>query len=222
MKVGVIILAGGLGLRMESKVPKQFMMLGNQPVVMYSIKIFEEIASIDQVIVVAEEQFRHCVSCKKPFQFASPGERRQDSLFNGLQILDSACELICIHDAARPFITKNMIEELISEGIATGAATTGMPLKFTVKEVFPNGMVSKTINRSQHFEIQTPQVIERALLEKGFEHVHKHQLTVTDDVGLVELLGYPVKVIKGCHTNIKLTTPDDWLFAESHLKKIQV
>jgi 2-C-methyl-D-erythritol 4-phosphate cytidylyltransferase len=127
-------------------------------------------------------------------------------------------ELVCIHDAARPFITKESVLDVITAAKELGAATLGMPLKFTVKECYASLLVKNTLNRNNIWEIQTPQVIRRDLLLEGFNHINHEGITVTDDVSVVEVIGHPVKLVKGSYNNIKITTPDDFSFSEHLLK----
>ena len=135
-------------------------------------------------------------------------------MFNGLQQVDPRLSLVCIHDAARPFITAPLVRRALKAAETHGAATVGMPVKFTVKEALPDGLVKRTPERSTVWEIQTPQVIRKELLVKGFAYAKEKGLTVTDDVSLIELLGKPVQLVEGSHANLKITTPEDWLIAE--------
>jgi 2-C-methyl-D-erythritol 4-phosphate cytidylyltransferase len=107
----------------------------------------------------------------------------------------------------------------LEEAKKTGAATVGMPLRYTVKQVNKMGQVESTPDRETIWEIQTPQVVARGLLIEGFAHIRDKGMTVTDDVSVVELLGKPVKVVEGCHTNIKVTIPADLVLAEQLLQK---
>jgi 2-C-methyl-D-erythritol 4-phosphate cytidylyltransferase len=152
--------------------------------------------------------------------FAQAGLRRQDSLFHGLQALSPSIDLICVHDAARPFITQEMVQALLKAGLETGAAALAMPVKFTVKEASSEGRVARTLDRSRLWEIQTPQVVRRDLLHMGFEIAQREGITVTDDVGLVELFHHPVQLVQGSYSNIKITTVDDWMLAENIAKKV--
>lgn len=210
MKIGLIFLAGGKGARMGGSLPKQFLELNHKPVVHHSLAVFDQIPFHHSVVVV-DEPYRHFFPGKT---YALPGSRRQDSVWNGLQALDPSVEFVCIHDGARPFITKSLVEDLLSKGLEKGAAASAVPLKFTVKQTNSEGMVERTLDRSTIWEIHTPQVVRRDLLEKGFSIAHKHGLTVTDDVGLVELFDYPVQLVLGSYSNLKLTTQEDMAIAK--------
>ena len=215
MTISVILLAGGHGSRMKSDLPKQYLQLGGKPIAHHSLEIFLSMSSVHEVIVVCEPTYRNYFSDFN-VKFALPGKRRQDSLYNGLQVATG--QFICSHDAARPFITIDMIQRLFKAGQQTGAATVGMPMKCTIKLSDDNGHVSKTVNRELVWEGQTPQFISKGVLESGFKYALKHNLTVTDDVSLPELIKHPVKLVEGAYSNIKITTPED-LFVAQQLHK---
>ncbi|MGM0439495.1 MAG: 2-C-methyl-D-erythritol 4-phosphate cytidylyltransferase [Chlamydiota bacterium] len=210
--VSVIILGGGIGSRMAAPIPKQFMKLHGKPLILHSLEVFLSLG-VGEIIVVCAEEYRFIFSSYN-VKFASPGHRRQDSVYNGLKEANPTSEVICIHDAARPFITTTMVQNVLSAVNEYGAATVGMPVAFTVKQADENGFVSSTLDRSHIWEIQTPQALRQDLLRKGFEYANHHHLTVTDDVSLAELLGEQVKLIEGSRKNIKITTPEDLSVAQ--------
>lgn len=214
MKIGVILLAGGLGLRMGSTVPKQFLPLNGSPIALHSFRAFEACSFIEEIIVVANPHYHHLFTSLKTHRFAMPGLRRQDSVFNGLQQLSSTVEWVLVHDAARPFIAPLLVEELCRVGKEVEAAALAMPIKVTVKEACPRGFVQRTLDRSKIWEIQTPQLVKRSILEKGFAIAEAQNLVVTDDVSLAELAGVPVKLVCGSFANIKITTKEDLRLAE--------
>lgn len=211
-KTSAILLAGGTGSRMQSSTPKQFLKIDQKPIAVYSFDLFLQIPEIDEIVVVCAPDFTsYFKSDSKSVVFALPGQRRQDSVFNGLQV--SSHPLICIHDAARPFIDKILVSKVLAAGEQYGAATVAMPLKFTVKEVDSNQFVKNTPDRSKIWEIQTPQVLHREILIEGFNQAYEKEITVTDDVSLAELINKPVKLVEGSHTNIKITVPSDLAIA---------
>ena len=211
MKVGLILLAGGKGTRMGLNLPKQYYNLSGQPVALYSLKVFQKIERIEQVVVVADPKFH---SLFPGCTFADPGERRQDSVWNGLQKLDASIDYVCIHDAARPFIDLNLVENVLSAALMVGAAAAAVPLKFSVKQADESGRVERSLDRSHIWEMQTPQVVRKDLLMRGFKLAEDQNLTITDDVGLVELFDHPVQLVMGSYQNLKLTTPEDIQIAE--------
>lgn len=217
--ISVILLAGGKGTRMGSETPKQFLSLNHYPIARYSFDLFLQIDAVQEIVVVCHESYHHHFqTALKPIIFADPGERRQDSVFNGLQKVSTKAPFVCVHDAARPFIKRSFVEKAIEEAYNLGAAAIGMPVKHTVKLSYADGLVEATPDRTKVWEIHTPQVIKKEWLVEGFAYAQKKQLTVTDDVSLVELLGKPVKLVQGDYTNIKITTPEDLVFAEMMLK----
>lgn len=217
IKTSAILLAGGQGTRMQSATPKQFLEVYQKPIACYSFELFLEMPEIDEIIVVCLPEFRFFfTSDTKPVLFALPGERRQDSVFNGLQV--SSHELICVHDAARPFIDRNLVLRVLKAGQHHGAATTALPVKFTVKESDSDQFVKNTPDRANIWEIQTPQVLHREIITMGFDYASKNAITVTDDVSLAELINKQVKIVEGSHTNIKVTVPNDLVLAKHLLR----
>jgi 2-C-methyl-D-erythritol 4-phosphate cytidylyltransferase len=213
----LILLAGGTGTRMQSSTPKQFLTLGGKPLVLHSLEIFLKIPEIKEIVVVAPLAW-HALFKPYTVKYALPGERRQDSVYNGLA--QTSHRWVLTHDGVRPFITEQMIRELIKEGKTVGAATLGMPIKPTVKECNADNLVERTPDRAKVWEIQTPQFLKKDLFTKGFALAQERALTVTDDTSLAELLGHPVKLVRGSYTNLKITTPDDLLVAQSLLHNL--
>ncbi len=217
--ISVILLAGGKGSRMRSDTPKQFLLLGKKPIAQYSFDLFLQLDEVEEIVVVCDSSYQNLFkSDVKPIVFAEPGERRQDSVYNGLKQAASHSKLICIHDSARPFIKKAFIQKAFLEADLWGASVVGVPVKYTVKLSDSAAFVKETLDRSKVWEMQTPQVIKKEWLEAGFAYAIQNQITVTDDVSLVELLHKPVKLVQGDYTNIKITTPDDLIFGEMILK----
>jgi len=219
--VSAIILAGGKGTRMRSSTPKQYLPLGGKPLALYSLELFASCPAINEIIVVCDLSYQSLFIPNYPnLLFASPGERRQDSVYNGLQRTSNPSQkthLICIHDSARPLATPSDLMNVLAEAQKHGAAVAANPVKNTIKECDFQGFVKRTLDRSKLWEMYTPQVVESSLLKKGFEIAINNNLTVTDDVALVELTGHPVKLVKGSYSNIKITTPEDLPLAETLL-----
>lgn len=215
-QVSVILVAGGTGTRMLSSVPKQFLSLNGKMIIHYSLELFLSFPEMKDIVVVCDPQYRHHLD-GYPVKFALPGTRRQDSVYNGLMELPQDTEYVCIHDGARPMITKENVEDVMKAAKEHGAATLGMPIKFTVKQCDDKHFVTHTPDRSNIWEIQTPQVIRYDWLKTGFDEVNRAGLTVTDDVSIVEHIGHPVKLVSGSCKNLKMTTPEDIVFLESLL-----
>jgi 2-C-methyl-D-erythritol 4-phosphate cytidylyltransferase len=219
----VVFLAGGIGTRMRSEIPKQYLPIHAKPLALYSFEVFATMPEVQEIVVVCEPQYGPlfqsiCLTKRINLQIASPGDRRQDSVFNGLQLLKDDC-LVCIHDSARPLIEESIIRQVVQTAESWDAAVVGVKVKSTIKVCDDAQVVIDTPNRANLWEIQTPQVVRLSLLKEGFAYAEKHHLTVTDDVSLVELLGKPVKVVEGSHANIKVTTREDLVFVERFLEQ---
>lgn len=218
-KISAILLAGGTGSRMQLQIPKQYLPIGNKPVALYSFEVFLNLPEIQEIIVVCAKEYQTLFQTdQKQVVFAEPGERRQDSVFNGLQAVQKDSEFVCIHDSARPHITPELVRRVLEAGLMYGAATVGVQARSTIKECNEFAFVKHTPDRSRIWEIQTPQVLRVSLLREGFKHINKKNLTVTDDVSIVEHLKYPVKLVEGDIRNLKITTQEDLLIAEQFLQ----
>lgn len=223
LSVSVVFLAGGTGTRMGQSIPKQFLLLNEKPVFYYSLELFLSIPEIKEIIIVCDDAYRTFFTDipvqGKTIRFANPGSRRQDSVYNGLMQADPQADLICTHDSARPLIDQPLVMRVIDAAYKYGAATVGMPVAFTVKQSNAQQFVSCTMDRSTLWEIQTPQVIRPDLFHEGFRIANEKNLTVTDDVSLVELLQKEVKLVEGSPHNLKITFPKDLELASLILKK---
>lgn len=218
--LSVILLAGGKGTRMNSTIPKQYLTLNGKPIVSYSFELLKTLPNLKEIIVVCEESYLSFFETASsiPVLFALPGLRRQDSVYNGLQKVSGDTDLVCIHDGARPFLDKSCVLEAIKEAILHGASALAVPVNSTIKEVNDHGLVTRTLERSNLFEIQTPQIIEFQLLKKSFKKCIEMDWNVTDDVSLVEQFGKPVKLVLSTYQNIKITTSNDLAIASNILE----
>lgn len=205
--ISVILLAGGKGERMGGPLPKQFLPLAGKPLVLRSLDLFFT-CGVDEVIVVCAPSLRSYFT-GYDVAFAEPGVRRQDSLYSGLQ--QARGNRICTHDAARPLITLEKMRTVLAH---EGPAALAVPVKSTVREADKNGCVTRSLDRDSLYEVQTPQMIPRQLLEEGFAIAQERQITVTDDVALAELAGATIHLLPGEYSNLKVTTPEDLLIAE--------
>lgn len=217
--VSVVLLAGGKGKRMGATMPKQYLPLLGQPIALYSFYTFSRMLQVKEIIVVCDPSYNDIFqdakgNCQPDLKFALPGKERQDSVYNGLQAVDSNSELVCVHDSARPLVLQEDVKKVLKDGLLNGAAVLGVPVKATIKEANTESFVVRTLDRKTLWEMQTPQIIKPELLRKGFELVNREGLEVTDDVSIVEHLKHPVYITEGSYTNIKVTTPDDLLLAE--------
>jgi 2-C-methyl-D-erythritol 4-phosphate cytidylyltransferase len=148
------------------------------------------------------------------------GLERQQSAYNGLKSISQDCEIVLIHDGARPFVSQQTIIDCINGARIYGAVSAGMPSKDTIKLVDENDMVTLTPPRDRVWQTQTPQAFKRTLIIEAHEITQNKGITATDDAMLVEMLGYPVKMVAGSYENIKITTPDDLSLGEQLIKTI--
>jgi len=219
-KVSAILLAGGQGLRMGASTPKQYIPLQGKPIALYSLEMLLCCLQIDQIIVVCAPHYHSLFKrVGEEITFATPGRRRQDSVYSALQHVSKECELVLIHDAARPLIEPGDIGKVIRAGQKYGAAALASPITSTIKMADTQAIVSKTLDRKMLFAIHTPQVLTKEILIKGFAKALENDLTVTDDVSLAELIQRPVKLVMGSPYNIKITTPEDLDIAATFLAK---
>ena len=211
-----IIVAGGSGSRMNSDIPKQFMEVGGLPILMHTLKRFKEANSeIELVLVLPESQFEHWkMLCSRYFppshQLVRGGKTRFQSALKGLQVISNE-GLVAIHDGVRPFVSVDIINESYKIAAEKGTAVVSVPSKDSVRV---NG---QAIDRSTVRIIQTPQTFQIPLIKKAFEK--KELSTFTDDASVVEYAGFEINLIEGNYENIKITTPEDLLWAEVILNK---
>jgi 2-C-methyl-D-erythritol 4-phosphate cytidylyltransferase len=225
MRTVAIIPAAGSGSRMNRDVSKQYLTLAGKPILVCTLEVFEACPLVDALLVVVPSQDLESVrtdilapwNLKKVTGIIPGGKERQDSVRAGIEALDGDAELVIIHDAVRPFITAGLIENCVRAAAAEGAATVGVPVKDTVKEVGPDGRILRTCDRSLLWFTQTPQVFRRDIIENAHLAAVRDGFRGTDDTSLVERLGIAVRMILGDYGNIKITTPEDLILAEALL-----
>ncbi|WP_025162203.1 2-C-methyl-D-erythritol 4-phosphate cytidylyltransferase [Paraclostridium bifermentans] len=224
---GVVIVAAGTGSRMKKDINKQFIKLKNKEIVAHTIEKFYNSENIDDIVVVIredeEEYFNKNIKEKYGFtniKVAHGGNERQDSVFNGIKMLKKECDVVLIHDGARPFVTDDIIKRSINKANEHNAIVVGVKVKDTIKVVSDNGNIVDTPNRSYLWAVQTPQVFKYDIITKAYEDAYNNNYYGTDDAMLVERTGYNVKMIEGSYNNIKITTQEDLEFGEQILKNI--
>ena len=153
-------------------------------------------------------------SLPKLHRIVPGGKERSHSVYQGLKALPEDCSWVGVHDGVRPFFTLSLLERVINTAKAYGAAIPGVPVKDTIKVCDEKGMVTGTPPRHSLWSIQTPQAFRRDWLVEAYKKAKEYNITATDDAGLVERLGKPVKVVRGDYENIKITTPEDLALAE--------
>ena len=220
-KVGAVVAAGGGSARMGG-VDKIFSPVLGTPLVAYALDQLERFPSVDLIALVlaagSVERGAELVrerGYRKVAAILPGGERRQDSVFVGLEAL-SECEWIIVHDGARPCLDGPMLRRGLAAAQEWGAAAAGVPCKDTVKVVSPEGMALDTPDRAALWMAQTPQVFRRRIL---LDAHRRCAAPATDDAMMAESLGYPVKMFQGSYENLKVTTPGDLALAEALLRE---
>lgn len=221
--ISAIILAGGKGKRMRSAISKQFIDIKGKPIIYYTLKKFSENKKIDNIIVVLPEDevkyFKENILKKYELRINKiviGGKERQDSVYNALKSLkNSSTDIVLIHDGARPFISERIINEGIKFAEIYGAAAPGVMPKDTIKVKNEKNFSVDTPNRANLVSIQTPQVFKFDEILECHEKIRYNGEKVTDDTMVVEKYGYSVYLYDGEYTNIKVTTPEDLILAES-------
>jgi 2-C-methyl-D-erythritol 4-phosphate cytidylyltransferase len=228
MQVTAIIVGAGEGKRMGGPVPKSFLPIAGRPLVLRALDRFFSARTIEKVIlVVAGKEMQRSQALMqsdlnlshRPWALQAGGATRLQSVRRGLEKLDSDCEIVVIHDAARPFVSASLIDRCVDEACRVGAVVVGVPVRDTIKVVSEEHWVQATPARSSLWEIQTPQVFRKELIVEAHDRAVRQAIDATDDSTLVEQMGKSVLVLQGETTNIKITTPDDILLAEALLRE---
>jgi 2-C-methyl-D-erythritol 4-phosphate cytidylyltransferase len=215
--IEAIVVAAGAGRRLGVKVPKALVKLKGRSLLTYSLKVFEAHPALDGVVVVAPKDFLpQFVKAARPFTkiraVVAGGRLRADSVRCGLKALDLKTHTVLVHDAARPFVDAAMIDRLLAALRKNKAAIAGVPVKFTVKKVDGRTLdIRETPARELLWEAQTPQGFHRNVLVRA--HALKSKNEATDDAVLVERMGGKVKMVMGSYRNIKITSPEDLIWA---------
>ena len=157
------------------------------------------------------------IEAEKKVSIIEGGDTRQNSIYNALAHINSNTEYVCIHDAARPFVTKHLIEKLIDTLKTCDAVIVGNKSTDTLKE-YSDGNVLRTIDRKKIWKVQTPQAFTKEVIVNAYELAKKQNIVATDDSSLVEQAGYKVKIINDSSINFKITSQEDWIMAESLLR----
>lgn len=244
-KVIAIVPAAGLGKRFGRGGNKPFHPLIDKPLIVWALEVFESIDDIAEVIPVFKkaDMEQGCAllerfKLSKVKRIAPGGKERQDSVYNGLNLIGNKANAVLIHDGVRPLVERDLIKRAIQELLSPQHPPTppllrggeggfdgvvvGVPLKDTIKEVRSREkeiIVKKTLNRNVLWAIQTPQVFKYAPLINAYKKAMDEGVYSTDDSAIVERYGGKVKVIMGSYTNIKITTPEDMDIAELFLRK---
>jgi 2-C-methyl-D-erythritol 4-phosphate cytidylyltransferase len=222
-RVSVIIAAAGSGSRMNMDRSKQYIEINGIPVLSRTIQAFEDCGAVDEIIlVVNRDDISYCrqnivdaYRFKKVKAVVPGGAVRQESVLNGLRQAEGTCDVVLIHDGARPFINSESIVNCIKAADEFGSACTAVRVKDTVKSADEGGMVRQTLDRRELWSVQTPQAFKYDIIMKAHESAQRDGFCGTDDAVLVERLGYSLKIVEGSYYNIKITTREDLVFAKA-------
>ncbi len=230
MRTAAIVLAGGSGSRMNSAVKKQYLLLGDRPVLWYSLQVFQNCPRIDEIVLICgagevefcRREFADQYGFTKITHIAEGGRERYDSVYEGLRVLDD-CDFVLIHDGARPFIDQTMLDRIFETICAGEACVVGMPVKDTIKMRDEEGYVADTLPREKLWMIQTPQAFPYSLIRKAYENLRQETIPpndITDDAMVVERCTESrIRLIEGSYDNIKITTPEDLISAKMIAKR---
>ncbi len=225
-KITAIIPAAGQGKRMKNDLSKQFILLQGMPVIAHTLRVFQAVEAIGRIVLVCapgEEEFYRPEALReyavtKPTVTVPGGRERQDSVFTGLQGITWECNYVVIHDGARPLVTVDLLSRIAEEVKNSRAVVAGVPVKDTIKMTDAGGYIIDTLPRERLWHIQTPQAFDAALIKRAYKQAKAANYYGNDDAALVERMGVPVKIIPGSYENVKITTPEDLIIAETILQ----
>lgn len=223
MKNYVIIVAGGIGTRMKSDVPKQFLQLQGKPLLMHTINSFVKSIPDIHIIVVLSSAYQKdweelCIkhNFSVPHQLIKGGETRFHSVKNGLALVPENV-VVGIHDAARPFVSRSTIINTYTTAAEKGNATPAIPLTESIREI--TGSANKAVSRDNYRIIQTPQCFVSSRIKKAF--LQAYNPSFTDDASVLEADGEQINLVEGNRENIKITTPFDFAIAQQLINSIE-
>jgi 2-C-methyl-D-erythritol 4-phosphate cytidylyltransferase len=232
-RFAAVVLSAGVGKRMGSEVPKQYLPINKKPVIYYSLKAFEDSSVSEIVLVTGKDDVTYCrteiveqYQLHKVTAIVPGGAERYDSVYEGLKAVEQA-DYVLIHDGARPMLTSDIIDRCMEAVQKEDACVAGMPVKDTIKRVDVNEYTEETPDRRSLWQVQTPQTFSYPLILEAYEKLQQQlkeapeQLpAITDDAMVAEyFLHKNVKLVRGSYENIKITTQEDLLWAELFLKK---
>jgi 2-C-methyl-D-erythritol 4-phosphate cytidylyltransferase len=219
--VGVIIVAAGSGSRTGSSELKQFRWVAGKPMLLHSIQTFQARPDVGMVVCVLPREF---VGDPPPWIFQSDAERlllsvggrhRSESVANGLEDLPTECDIVVIHDAARPLVTSETIGRVIDEARLGNGAVAALPVTDTLKRVDSNGKIVITVDRAGLWRAQTPQAFPRKAIERAYHEAREADRYATDDAALLEQIGLTVVVVRGSERAHKITEENDFALTEA-------
>lgn len=229
-RVAAILPAAGMGTRMGAEQPKQFLELEGVPIVIFTLRRLAACAPISEFIIATRSEDVEPLSARiagesiaQPVRVVRGGGTRQESVGRALAEVPDTTEIVLVHDAVRPLVTREQTERVICEARARGAAILGIPAIDTVKEVKRESLpedvarINATIPRERIVLAQTPQGFHTAILKQAFAQAAQDGVTASDEAGLVERIGREVFVVQGSERNLKITRPADMALARFYL-----
>lgn len=216
-KTAVIIAAAGTGKRMGSSIPKQYLKIGGEPILLKSIRAFCDNKEIDWIVVVTNGDYiQACLEMKDRYGLdkiqavIEGGEERQDSVYRAIVEIDRLCpeiEYVLVHDGARPFVRQETINAVLEAAEEKGAAVACVPVKDSIRQ--EKDGESANLPRQRLYAVQTPQGFQKEILRKAYEQAFADGYYGTDDATLAERIGQSVALVRGTYDNIKITTRED-------------
>lgn len=227
-KLGVIIVAAGKGSRMGTAESKQYLQLGQKPILVHTLQLFQNIHEVNEIIlVVGGNDVERCTGYVQSYALSkvthvlAGGAERQDSVRRGLEALEQDTDWILVHDGVRPFVSREHVFDCLSKAKEQDAAVLAVPVKDTIKVVDSAKRIQSTPDRRSLWAIQTPQAFRLSLLQEAHQRALQDDFMGTDDAMLVERIGTTVHVVEGDYYNIKITTPEDLPWAEWILQNVR-
>jgi 2-C-methyl-D-erythritol 4-phosphate cytidylyltransferase len=218
-----ILVAAGKGVRMGTD--KLWLEIAGRPIIAHTWKNFNDAKCVDEIILLVrdgmQKQFSELAKkfhFQKPFRIVVGGAERQDSVWNGLEALSSKTEIVAIQDAARPCATEKLIAATIAAARETGAAVAAQQITDTIKESADGKTISRTLDRSTLWSVQTPQTFRVEIVRRAISAARQKNLIFTDDTAACELIGQLVQLVPTATPNPKVTVPGDLPFIETLLK----
>lgn len=233
MRIAALVPAAGMGKRLDAGYNKQYIQLAGIPMVVRSIQVLADNSRIDEIIwIVGADEIELASQLKDEFgldkvtKIVAGGEERIHSVLNGRRAIAGDADYLLVHDGARPLITEDIIDRVIDQAMVTGSAVVAVPVKDTIKVINPTSKeILETPSRDSLWAAQTPQIVRSDWYDEAMAWLDSQGaidwVTITDDVMLMELIGRPTAVSMGSYENIKVTTKDDVVFAESILRERQ-
>jgi len=221
--LSAVVVAAGRSQRMGFD--KLLTPLGGKPLLVHTLERLQRTELPAEIVLVirpdSEAEMQKLVEplrSKGAIRLVPGGAQRQDSVQAGLRAVSDTSDFVMVHDAARPFVTRELVDTVLAAAKLSDAAVCGAPCSDSLKEVGEDGLVQKTIDRSKLWSVQTPQIFRTSLLREAYEMALATGETFTDDTAVVEKMGHPVRIVLYHGMNLKVTTPTDWKVAECYLQ----